>query len=148
MGDDHIHRSGQPGCDPGSMRLLRLTTGVAAVLAIGACSSDSGGDVNLFCQQLRSSSNVAAITIAEPSQVRDTADSFDRIAKVTPSDIEGPWRELTAAFAELADLDPQLDVERERIDEIARSPQFADNAARVREYVQLNCGLDLNRPSG
>jgi hypothetical protein len=113
------------------------------MLLLAACSTRNDGDVNEFCRQLRSSSNGAALTINDPSQLRDSSQAFARLANVAPAQIKPSWQALSTSIDELASLDPAVAPDRERMDEIARADQFIDSATKVTEYVKLNCGLDL-----
>jgi hypothetical protein len=110
---------------------------------VASCSTRNDGDVNEFCRQLRSSSNAAALTINDPSQLRESAKAFGRLAKVAPAQIGPSWQMLSTSIDELSSLDPAIAPDRERMDEISRAAQFIDSATTVTDYVKLNCGLDL-----
>jgi hypothetical protein len=117
---------------------------ITACVTIVGCTTKSGGDVNTFCLELRSSSNAAARSIADPSQLDDSATAFARLARIAPEQIAPAWKTLATSIDELADLDPAIPADRERIDELARADQFVQSSIDVTEYVKLNCGLELS----
>jgi hypothetical protein len=103
----------------------------AAVVLLGACAGDDGGDVDAFCDLVRD-----GVGIDAGEGIVDAAD-YDRLLEVAPDDIEDTVARLANASRDLREITELDDLFDAAFDPEAQAAREAFDA-----HIVEVCGLD------
>jgi hypothetical protein len=103
-----------------------------------ASASDTGGDLDAFCETLEELDDDEAFE----ADLGDIADGFDDLLEDAPEEIADDVEELRDAFEEISDLDPDDEESAAQVAEILFEGDLQDASERFGEYAEEECGLD------
>lgn len=104
----------------------------ALLLALPACSSDSGGSSEAFCDQMTSLESVD-----EP-----TDEQLDGLVADAPSAIKGDVETLVDTLGEFASIDEEDPESFTAAIELLDDPDFMEAAENIEAYGVDECGLE------
>jgi hypothetical protein len=123
-------------------RTGRTAIGVAASVALvlaGCGGSDSGGDIEAFCDQIRA---LDAAGEAAGEDLATAAEQFDALTDDAPDDIEDDLRIVVDAFGELDEIDEDDPASFELFFEIFERPDFVAAIETLEQFGVDECGLE------
>ncbi|MBB5787974.1 hypothetical protein [Jiangella mangrovi] len=113
-----------------------LGAAAALVLALTACSSDSGSE---YCDLISGAEENSSLTEADPTDpeaMDEITSTFRDITDAAPDDIKGDWETLTSAFESFAAGEAPTDPE---------STADMDTALEnIEQHVQDECDIELS----
>jgi hypothetical protein len=112
-----------------------LGAAAALVLALTACSSDSGSE---YCDLITNAEEDSSLADADPSDpegMEQLTSTFREIADAAPDDIQGDWETVADGFEAFSAEEPPTD-----------DSAFADMEtalSNIEQHVQDECDIDL-----
>lgn len=111
-----------------------LGAAAALVLALTACSSDSGGSE--YCDLIDTAAEDATLAdadIEDPEAMEQLNGTITEIADAAPDDIKGDWEIFADSMAAMAAPEPP-----------AEDPGIMTAIENIDQHVQEECDIDMN----
>ena len=124
---------------------LVATLGVAAILALPACSDEPENTEAAYCDEVQA--NVEALNgpnVATGADIAPLIDRYRAVADVAPAGVEPEWQELVSALETASTVIPG---DTESL-EIATKAALAGQPAytKIQLFTQTTCGIALGTP--
>lgn len=127
-------------------RVVMALSGVAAIAAFTACSSEAPATAGDYCHLVSQNlQQLNAPTIGDPAGIDTTAKLYRDITAAAPLAVQKEWQTMTSLVETAGTVDPNNPASVQQVADMARQSQQA--ASTISDYTTRVCGVTIVTPT-